>query len=593
MTAGDHLTVLESVGLVQLAQAQPDLEYLFRHALVQDAAYSSLVKQDRRQLHGQVGETLERLFPDRLDELAPLLAQHFDESGDSPRALHYYTRAGDRAAQQYANAEAAAHYTRAIDLARSDPHADAALLIHLHVSGGQAWQHVGRYDEAQRTYAALEAVGRERGDKTLELAALMAQATIHSTPSPLFDAHEGEQLSLKTLALARELGDRPAEAKSLWNMTLALTMSGDTLRAIACGEQSLAIARAHGLREQLAFTLTDLAQSYVFGGQLARGLAAIEESIDLWRALGNRPMLANGRANAALYLFSAGRFEDAIAAANEAMHVSRSIGNLWGQAFAHGMLGYPLAETGQLGRAIAAWEESVRLGEPSGLMATLVGIRADLAWLYGALGWIEHGIDLARRAADSALAALPIWRPWTLGVLARLYLLAGEPDRAEPLIREACQKTQPERFNVLLRSGASAIGLAEGELALSRGNYSRVVEVADDLAAHLRSIGAGTFLPDGLLLKGRGLLALNQTGEARTTLREAYAESSAIGSRRTQWAILAASSEVESRLGNSNEADSLRQQAREIVAFLAENIDVPELRASFLSLPDVRNLTAP
>jgi predicted ATPase len=65
-----QLGTLEHAGLIHLAQLQPDLEYLFRHVLVQDAAYDSLLRQDRRHLHRAVAEVLERLYPDRLDALA-------------------------------------------------------------------------------------------------------------------------------------------------------------------------------------------------------------------------------------------------------------------------------------------------------------------------------------------------------------------------------------------------------------------------------------------------------------------------------------------------------------------------------------------
>ncbi|HZY43308.1 MAG TPA: hypothetical protein VFF70_01040, partial [Anaerolineae bacterium] len=80
MTLTHQLNTLESSGLIQLAQASPNLEYLFRHTLVQEAAYASLVRQDRWQLHRWVGETIEQLYPDRLLSLdvTPLLARHFD-----------------------------------------------------------------------------------------------------------------------------------------------------------------------------------------------------------------------------------------------------------------------------------------------------------------------------------------------------------------------------------------------------------------------------------------------------------------------------------------------------------------------------------
>src|SRR5678816_2646505 len=114
-TIQSHLTDLEHRSLVQVAQLEPDLEYIFRHALVQDAAYGSLLKQDRKRLHHSVAATLEHLFPLRLEELAPLLAMHFDRAGLDERSLHYFALAGDSAARRSANAEAVTHYTRAIE----------------------------------------------------------------------------------------------------------------------------------------------------------------------------------------------------------------------------------------------------------------------------------------------------------------------------------------------------------------------------------------------------------------------------------------------------------------------------------------------
>jgi len=63
-----QLTHLESTGLVRQAQTHPELEYLFRHALVQDAVYESLLIATRQKLHRQVGEALERFYPGRIND---------------------------------------------------------------------------------------------------------------------------------------------------------------------------------------------------------------------------------------------------------------------------------------------------------------------------------------------------------------------------------------------------------------------------------------------------------------------------------------------------------------------------------------------
>jgi hypothetical protein len=114
MTLISHLNTLESSGLIRLIAAQPELEYLFRHALVQDAAYGSLLKKDRKRLHLAVGEALEQLYPNQRHELAATLAHHFEKAEVREKAIHYFTLAGDRARQAYASAEAIAFFRAAI-----------------------------------------------------------------------------------------------------------------------------------------------------------------------------------------------------------------------------------------------------------------------------------------------------------------------------------------------------------------------------------------------------------------------------------------------------------------------------------------------
>src|SRR5262245_52051331 len=100
-TLAKKLAVSESAGLIQVAQLAPEIEYMFRHALFQDVTYNSVLKKDRRRLHAIVGQVLEQTYPKRADELAATLAFHFQQAGDSDRALRYFDRAVDVAMASY------------------------------------------------------------------------------------------------------------------------------------------------------------------------------------------------------------------------------------------------------------------------------------------------------------------------------------------------------------------------------------------------------------------------------------------------------------------------------------------------------------
>src|SRR5205085_8248499 len=88
---------------------------IFRHALTQQAAYDSILNTARREIHLTVAQTYERLYADRLDALAALLARHYAEAGDDAKTVGYAIRAADRAMQRNAQTEARMYYAQALD----------------------------------------------------------------------------------------------------------------------------------------------------------------------------------------------------------------------------------------------------------------------------------------------------------------------------------------------------------------------------------------------------------------------------------------------------------------------------------------------
>ena len=118
-TLGD--TLLQE-GLSQLVETEllyqrgrpPRARYVFKHALVQDAAYGSLLKRARQQAHRQVAELMEARFPESVEAHPEMLAHHLSEAGNAERAAAYWLKAGHQAARVSANAEAVANFTRGL-----------------------------------------------------------------------------------------------------------------------------------------------------------------------------------------------------------------------------------------------------------------------------------------------------------------------------------------------------------------------------------------------------------------------------------------------------------------------------------------------
>jgi len=153
MQLDTHLSQLQRVDLVREKARLPELEYIFKHALTQEAAYNSLLHERRKVFHLKVGEALGELFPDRVDEFAGLMAYHFEAAEAHEKALDYLQRAGDQARQDYAHQEAIDFYERALVILKEQEEYDRAAptLMKLGLTYHTAFDFQrsrGAYDEA-------------------------------------------------------------------------------------------------------------------------------------------------------------------------------------------------------------------------------------------------------------------------------------------------------------------------------------------------------------------------------------------------------------------------------------------------------------
>lgn len=187
----------------------PNTVYLFKHALIQDAAYESLVKSKRREYHQRIAHVLEERFKDSAETQPEVLAHHWQHAGCPAEAIRYYYRAGQRAIEASANLEATSHLGAALELIESLP-ADkerARLELEIRVTLGPALLAIKGYsiEEVEQGYARAHALCDEIGESTkLFYDALTGLFLFHQARGELETAL---QLTDKRLALAQELGD--------------------------------------------------------------------------------------------------------------------------------------------------------------------------------------------------------------------------------------------------------------------------------------------------------------------------------------------------------------------------------------------------
>jgi tetratricopeptide (TPR) repeat protein len=447
---------------------------------------------------------------------------------------------------------------------------------------GRALELNSEFNHALATYQDMESLAKQREDRAMALASLIARVTIEAVPSAIHDPEEARTLGERALILSRELDDQTAQAKILWSLSLANFFINRLPEAIEYGERSLALARGLDLREQTAQTLNDLGGLiYLHSGRVPQAIEALQEASRLWDELGNRPMLADslsGSATAHLYV---GEYARAIDLSQQALEISRSIKNLWGQSYSQIEIGEAFRQRGEYGQAIAVTEECIRLGERAGFIVSRTYPQAKLALIYAELGDLDYAFELTGEALKVAEKhELRIASAAVFGTLARLQIMAGHLAEAANTIGEAKGWPWRESWKIL----RLPVLIAEAELAIQQGDGDRALAATDDLISRLRQYGMRSELPEALYLEGGALLDLGQEEAARDRFREARAEAESLGVRRILWRILNALSRLET---DPIKSEQLRREAREVIAYVVDHIERDELRASFLSLPDV------
>jgi class 3 adenylate cyclase/tetratricopeptide (TPR) repeat protein len=237
---GLALSRLIQTGLLFRQGVPPHATYLFKHALVQDAAYGTLLREPRRSLHARIAEILESRFLEIAENQPELLARHCTEAGLVEKAVGYWLRAGKNAAVRYANIEAIAHLRRGTEALDRLP-------------GG---------------------LKKDRVDLDLQLAL---------GPCVIATQGAGSSMAATTFARARQLcerlGDPPEYLHVMYWLLLAFTLGGDLPKAREACTTLLGLAEARGDRPAVLNAMRGLGLVCLFMGRVIEGRELAERTV--------------------------------------------------------------------------------------------------------------------------------------------------------------------------------------------------------------------------------------------------------------------------------------------------------------------------
>jgi len=387
--------------------AGSEANYRFKHALVKDAAYQSLLKSRRQQLHARVAQVFEDRFPVVVETQPELLAYHLTEAGLDARAADAWARAGRAALGRSAMREAANSLSRAVGLLRGMPSSPERQRLELELLGALG--------------VALT--------NTLGPASPEAQA-----------AHErADQLS-------QELGDRKARFRARWNLWRVYNVRAEFDSAVAVGDALLAEAQADGDADHEVQARHALWSSRIYRGDLEAGFHHVDRALALYEigrhgkqalTFGGHDARECGLTQSSNALFLLGYPERALARNAEGVAHALALGQPQVVAHAHnwGSLLLQLAgEFEELDRRITLLE---RLADEHGLAIYYPEARILAAWRAVREERDDHAAEEMRNFLDRRAAmGTAFVQTYFLMLLADAWLRLGRSDEAQAVLEE-------------------------------------------------------------------------------------------------------------------------------------------------------------
>ena len=532
----EALDVLETRGLIQRRDPSSfvgDVEFSFKHELILEAAYATLPRASRRELHAATARALEALAKNP-EEVAAVLAHHWRESGAADRARHYLLVAAARALAALAVEETYGLYTQALELADEDTERTRIRYLRaLALAKLQDFRRAG--EELAEVIADLE------GEQKVE--AIVAQAR-----SSLWTEQTDQTMASARLAvqLARDGGYQELEAVAVGLLGSAHGMRGkpgDLGEALRLCDQALEMWAPKTRQVELAELHHLSANHFYWAGDYGRALEATKlAATTAGVELHSQEFRLRGAGMQAVILAGIGRYEEAISAAQGAIELARMMGRPLNVVTNYSTL--PLREVYAVDEALSRSEEvAARLG-PSDFNMPWMNARADVI----ASRVIGGDLSKARKEWDAvwddALAS-QAWERWLLS--GRLAAARADLELAMGRVEDA------------LVWGRRAIEIA---LASSRKKYEAIARTT----------------------VGRALTVERLHEDALVELSRAAATADALGSPLIRWQAKAALARA--LAANGSEPDVVYAEAAEIIRVVVAGLS-PAHAAGYLAAPQV------
>ena len=465
------LSLLEQAGIIYRVGISPFVRFAFKHALLRDAIYDSLLRSKRQQIHADIAAILEHDFPELVENQPEILAYHYQEAGNHELAIRCWFESGQRALAHSANVEAIASFRKALRLMDALPET---------------------FEQTKQEIDVQLALG-------IPLIAVQGYASA-----------ETRETFSRAITLCLQLGNIPEYCQALFGLWGHAWMGGKNDEALRMAEEFM--SRSQELSDPALPMVAHrmMGSTLLTIGKFQSSANHFEETIRLSTSKGKQSLYNLYMVEpqvASLLLLSwdlwfLGYPDQSLSRVSEALALARDLDQPYTVAFAHYMTSVVHLLRGNAARALASAEESLAVSQEQRFSLYVILSRISRARAVGDLGRVgEARVEIALGMDEARRKGIGFMRPMMDSWLADMHAKAGENEHALSIVEQALTnigdvtgrsweaELHRQRAQILLTLNPSSVGKAESYLKKS-------IEVARSQSAKSLELRAATNLAE-------------------------------------------------------------------------------------------------
>jgi predicted ATPase len=540
----EELKVLE---LIHQKAYFPEISYMFKHALTQDVAYSTLLLEKRKVLHGIIGTAIEKLYTERLPEQYEVLAYHYFEGEVWEKAFEYQLRSAKKSAANFANQDAITYFDRAIQAYEKLENASEEMLIEIYTAKANIYFAMTEFIKSVENFDLLGEVARSIGNRSLEGRALANAAHSYVWAH---DFEKGELIAKQALKIAEREKDDAAKSVCVYVLYFLNAINGQLIGSEREAKKILKISNKSGqpMYESLSYLWLNLIYN--------------------WR----------------------GQFEDSHIYSQKGIQIADNNYLAFPTVMTRFGFALGLGGHGRYNEAIAIMKDSIALCDRMNEIVVQARLWNTLGWVYNELCDWDRAREYNQRSLDLALPT----NDTELILNARINLAdsvygSGNLDQARKMLEEFYVSLRQQHEWMKWRY-TQHLTHTFGEVVLITGDLERSLKLAEECLALAESTESNKNIIKGRRLRGQIFLAQDEHGKAEQEILKALEIARKIGNPPQLWKTYLTLGDLRFAQKKKNVALKAYNEAIYVIENVAGSLDDEALRKTFLKSAHVKSI---